>query len=278
MCSYDCNDYSKLTVRTGIANLTTANPNLDGTGIVVPILTSAGVNGMIVKSVVIKATQATETGMVRLFVIDTSGAIVTLVREIKIPTQPYLSATPTPAPVLPTAEIVLDEPIFLKTGYKLYASTQYAQTINVIAEGLDKSYPAELPTTCCNFKQTTEVTGNQQVDVANPNLDGSGTIVPIFTATGPNSGALIRSITISALASTHQGMVRLFVSPAGPPTYSLLSEVFVPESQQSSFEPSFKVKLYPNYNLEQNFVIGASTNNGDPFAITIEGQQWSYPI
>lgn len=61
-----CQDYSLLTANTGIGDIRNANPFLDGSGNTTTILT-AGANGTLIKSVIIKAAQATTTGMVRLF-------------------------------------------------------------------------------------------------------------------------------------------------------------------------------------------------------------------
>jgi len=61
------NDYSLLTANTGIVTISVANPNLNGTGTLVTLITGAE-NGTIVKSVIVKAAMPVTTGMVRLFV------------------------------------------------------------------------------------------------------------------------------------------------------------------------------------------------------------------
>jgi hypothetical protein len=276
-----CNDYSLLTARTGIAELSVANPNLDGSGTLVTVLTASGANGTIIRSIIIKATQATETGLVRLFVRNAAGTRTTLYKEVPIPTNPKLSATPTPAPILQMVEVDLKEPLTLETGARLLASTQFAQTFNIIAEGLDRAYPAVLPDTCCNFMQTKAVTGNGTVSTANTNLDGSGTIVDVFTApaaaTGSN-GSVIKTITLTAMQNTHPGMIRIFISPSGAPSWSLMTEVMIPETSQSGFQPAYKVIMKEDMHLEAEFKLGASTALGESFAVTIEGLSWDYPI
>ncbi|HYD22998.1 MAG TPA: hypothetical protein VEB40_16055 [Flavipsychrobacter sp.] len=277
----ECNDYSLLTAKTGIAALSVANPNLGGSGTLATVLTSSGTNGTIIKSIVIKATQATETGLVRLFIRNAAGTVTTLYKEVPIPTNPRLNSTPTPTPILQTIEVDLKEPLILENGGKLMASTQYAQTFNVIAEGLDWEYPAEVPSACCNFMQTKAAMGNGTVSTANTNLDGSGTITTVFTAPAAaagSNGSIIKMITISALQNTHPGMVRLFLSPAGGPTWSLMTEVMIPETSQSGFQPSYKVIIKEDFHLEAEFKIGASTHLGESFAVTVEALSWDYPI
>ena len=147
----ECNDYSLLTANTGVVKLTTGNPNRDGSGTVVTVLT-AGMNGTIVRSITIKAAQAVHTGMVGLF-IEKSGGTPRLYKEIQIPECPTLAAVPLPPPVLPLFEVKLMCELKLEAGMLLVASTQNTETINIIAEGLDWEYPHTLPDTCCNYIQ-----------------------------------------------------------------------------------------------------------------------------
>ena len=72
-------------------------------------------------------------------------------------------------------------------------------------------------------------------------------------------------------------MVRLFIDN-GSGTYSLLREIPVPQTEQSAYEPSYKHVLELNYNLQSSYKLGVSTQNGELFAVTVEGEQWSYPI
>jgi hypothetical protein len=177
-------------------------------------------------------------------------------------------------------EVDLREGLKLAPGAKLMASTQNAENINVIAEVLEWDYPGSLPSVCCNFKQVRAVLGNDTISTANVNLDGSGTITEIFTAPAAavGNGATIRSITISALQSTHENIIRLFISPSGTPDYTLWMEIYVPETTQSGFQPSYKQVLREDFTLEAEYIIGASTQLPESFAITIEGTSWSYPI
>ncbi|MBS1585721.1 MAG: hypothetical protein JSS82_09260 [Bacteroidetes bacterium] len=280
MASCDCNDYSLLTANTGIGTVSVANPGLDGSGTLVKILT-AGSNGTIIKSIIIKSVAPTTQGMVRLFIRNAAHTKTTLIREVPIPMYPVMATTPTPAPTWPMIEIDLVDEITLQASDELVASTQNAQTFNIIAEGLNWAYPGTLPGTCCNFKQETAVTGQGFVSTANTNLNGTGSITPVFAAaTGSASnGSLIESITITALQSTlANGMVRFFVSSDGGTTYTLMMEAVIPQSTQSAFEPSLKRVLPLNFNLAPDYLIGASTQLGEAFAISIEGTSWHYPI
>ncbi len=274
-----CQDYSLRTANTGIAAINTANSNLNGAGTVTTVFT-AGQSGAIIKSVTIKATGPVTTGMVRLFIQSPNPVGAFLYKEVQIPITPVLSNTPTPAPVLTVFETCLVGDLKLKAGYALAASTQVGDTFNIIVEGLDWEYPAQLPTDCCNFKQVTAVTGTGIVSTANPKLDGSGSITAVFTApSAPSSnGSLIRTVTIKALGSTSiNGMIRLFIKNPNS-SYVLMREIEVSQTEQSAYEPSYKNVIEINYHLQASFIIGVSTQNGEQFAITIEGEEWSYPI
>lgn len=273
--SCSSNDYSLATSKTGIAQISSANSNLDGSGNLTQVIL-AGNQGAIIKSVRIKAIIPVSQGMVRLFLKDTVSQTTVLYKEIPINTTPQLESTPTPTPILPTFELVLGGGLKLESGFALMASTQNAQTFNVIAETLEWDYPAQLPPVCCNFKQEAAITGLGVASIANTALDGTGTIAKIFSVSNPN-GAFVKHITIKALSSTNEGMVRLFVSPDGV-TYYLFREIMIPQTTQSSFEASYKQVLEENIYLEDGYELGASTELSQSFGITVEGVDWSYPI
>jgi len=274
----DCiQDYSLQTANTGISTINLANGNLDGSGNVTTVFT-AGLSGAIIKSVIIKATAPVVRGMVRLFI--DNGISKILYKEIQIPVSPTMQNTPTPTPVFLMFESKLIGQIKLQAGHKLSASTQVGDTFNIIVEGVDWDYPSPLPTDCCNFKQTTAVTGIGSLNIANSNTDGTGTIVTIFTAPSAlnSNGAQIKSVTIKATGSTRlNGMVRLFLG-ANANSFKLMCEIPIPESEQSAYEPSFKHVLDLDYYLQAGYLLGASTQNDDAFAVTVEGEEWSYPI
>lgn len=265
------NDYSLQTAHTGIVSISTANPNLDGSGALGTVITGSG-KGTLIKSVIIKATGAVTTGMVRLFV--GNGTTTSLYKEVPIQTTPQLASTPTPTPLLQNYEITLAGGLKLQNGDHLFASTQNSETFNVIAEGMDWQYPGTLPSTCCNFKQDTAENG---VGI----LSATDTIVPIYTApsSGTSNGSLIKSVTIKALQSTNDNnIIKLHLSSDGGTTYKLMREIVIPQTQQSGFEPSFKFVLDADFNLNAGYVLGASTHLPQGFALTVEAISWSYPI
>lgn len=274
-CSGESNTLAQYTANTAIAQLSSANSSLTGAGSV-PVLLAAA-SGTLIKSVTIKATEPVSLGMIRLFIGD--GVTYSLYKEVSVPVAPALSNTPTPTPVLQTFEIKLDGGLKLQPGMRLYAATQTANTFNVVAEGLDWSFPDPLPEgTCCNYYQENAATGIVTVSAANPNLDGTGTIGNLFQApAAPMRGAKIKSITIKALQSTNEGMIRIFVGDA-PANYRLLKEIYIPATTQSGFEPSYKQVVEMDYALEGTHHIGVSTQNAEAFAVTAEAVNWYYGI
>ena len=269
------NDYSLLLANTGLGTVTAANALLNGTGNVVTVFTSAGDNGSIIKTITIKALQQSLQGMVRLFIkTNDMTPKIALYREVPIPIQPQAASVPIPTPKYLMYETVLVGDLKLQSGYSLIASTQNAESFNVIVEGLDWNYPDPVPDVCCNFEQEDADTGIGTVTTANANMDGTGSVT-IFTANGSENGALIKNITIKALQSTHEGIVRLFVYDGT--TYYLMREILVPQTNQSGFEPSWKQVVAMNFNLAPGYIISATTDTTQSFALTTEATNWSYP-
>lgn len=122
------------TPNLGIAAISTANTNRDGTGTIGTVLT-AGASGSRIDAVMVKATGTTTAGMIRLFVHN--GTTAYLLNEI-----PVLANTP--SSTAPAWEVQLNGstmsqlfPIILPTGFSLRASTNNAETFNVLAVGGD---------------------------------------------------------------------------------------------------------------------------------------------
>lgn len=122
------------TPNLGIAAISTANTNRDGTGTIGTVLT-AGASGSRVDAVMLKATGTTTAGMIRLFVHN--GTTAYLLNEI-----PVLANTP--SSTAPAWEVQMNAstmsqlfPIILPTGFSLRASTNNAETFNVLAVGGD---------------------------------------------------------------------------------------------------------------------------------------------
>lgn len=122
------------TPNLGIAAISTANTNRDGTGTIGTVLT-AGASGSRIDAVMLKATGTTTAGMIRLFVHN--GTTAYLLNEI-----PVLANTP--SSTAPAWEVQMNAstmsqlfPVILPTGFSLRASTNNAETFNVLAVGGD---------------------------------------------------------------------------------------------------------------------------------------------
>lgn len=122
----------KYTANTGVAIMTTANANLDGTGTISRVLTSAGANGTIVKTITLKGVVSVTRGMVRLYINPTSTPW--LISEIEIPAVAQDA-------IQKTFALSLEVDFLLENGWSLEASTQNAESMTVTAEGLDISFP-----------------------------------------------------------------------------------------------------------------------------------------
>jgi len=126
---------SKYTANTAMATISTANTSLDGSGTIGAILTAAS-NGTVIQSITIKAQETTEAGMIRFFIYD--GTNTKLLREIPVPI-----VSPSATAISFYRRIDFSGQGFaLKNTWILKASTQRGQSFNIIAEGLDLTYPA----------------------------------------------------------------------------------------------------------------------------------------
>jgi hypothetical protein len=254
---------TQYTANTGMVVISTANSNLDGTGTLGTVLTAAS-NGTLVKRITVKAQGNVTQGMVRLFVYD--GTNTRLLEEILIP-----------AVTQGSTEMSFEQTIEcnyrLQATYVLKASTQNAETFNVIAEGLNWAYYAtSVRPESTNF---TANTGMSLISTANSNLDGTGTLGTVLTAANLK-GCRIESVTIKAIVNTSYGMVRLFISDGT--NKRLLTEVFVPAITKSSVASSFSAKVtLGNFELQPTYSLLASTQNAESFAIIAEGMDWQYP-
>lgn len=115
------------TVRTEMGQISTANTNRDGTGTIVSIFT-AGASGSKILSIEVKATVTTTAGMVRLFVND--GVNMRLWQEISI------SAITASGTVQSFYQRIAPD-LLLESGWSVQASTNNAETFNVIITGGD---------------------------------------------------------------------------------------------------------------------------------------------
>lgn len=115
------------TPKVGVAQISTANANRDGTGTLGTVIT-AGASGSRVDTVTVKATGTVTNGMVRLFVHD--GTNARLYTEV-----PVVATTPSAS--APTFETGIRLDLVLPVNYSLRASTEAAETFNIIAVGGD---------------------------------------------------------------------------------------------------------------------------------------------
>jgi len=124
---------SKYTANTGMQTASTANTNLDGSGTLTSAIVTGASNGTQIQSVSVKAQVSTTAGMVRLFLYD--GTNTKLLKEVPVPAV-------TKSATAHSFSRSVDLDFALKSGWSLKASTEKGESINVIAEGLDWTYPA----------------------------------------------------------------------------------------------------------------------------------------
>lgn len=126
------NERVKYTANTGTGLISTANANIDGTGTLVSIITGAS-NGTLVRTITCKGIVSTSRGMVRIFV-NNGSSTTGLLFEIEIP--PVTASS-----VDRSFSETIDLNFHLKSGYILKASTLNADSFQIVADGLDTTYP-----------------------------------------------------------------------------------------------------------------------------------------
>lgn len=118
----------------GLAQISAANTNRDGSGTIVDLCT-AGADGAYIERVEVHATVTTTAGVVRLY--EHNGSAYRLIDELLI-------AAVTPSATVAAfdgafAKISAIKPWYLPSGWKLAASTEKAETFNVRAVGAQLS-------------------------------------------------------------------------------------------------------------------------------------------
>lgn len=265
MC--ECNNYSMQTANTGIITLTVPDTSLDGSG--ATTLLTAGPNGGVLRSLIIKAKGQTSAGLVRVF--TTNQLNSALVDEIRIPTAPVIKPVRYPIPLasltqLPSTVVYKVYNLTLGPNDVVAVSSEYNVSLNVFAEGLDISYPGTKPDVCCNFREDYPVSGFLGINSSTP--------TGVFTAPATYNGTRIESITISALQSTAEDIVSLYMDDGGG--FQLFNEISIPQSVQSSSQPTFKIRIPMNYNLKTGYIIGASSLIGQSYSVDVRGNAWLY--
>lgn len=110
------------------------------------------------------------------------------------------------------------------------------------------------------------------INTANTALDGSGSITPLFMASGLN-GSMLQTIRIESNMAIQAGMIRIFLKsnvPLAP--WTLLKEVVVPETPLNDPPyPTYNVTLQINLEMASGWSIGVSTQINDTFLINAFG-------
>ncbi len=119
----------------GLAEIDTANANLNGTGAIEEVVDGQS-DGIRIDQIEVKAREATTAGMVRLFLSFDSGVTWTLWREV-----PVADVTPSGTiqafrGVLDLTTVLNDPPLNLPDAtVRLGAATENAEEFNVYARG-----------------------------------------------------------------------------------------------------------------------------------------------
>lgn len=116
------------TPQSGAVVISTANPNRDGTGTIGTVLT-AGTSGSRIDALDIQAVGTTTAGMVRLFLHNGTAAFLLA----EIPVQANTPSATAPAwSVQVNSNNNMNFPLIMATGFSLRASTEKAESFNVI--------------------------------------------------------------------------------------------------------------------------------------------------
>lgn len=247
---------TQYTANTGFTTITTANTNLDGSGTLGTVLT-AGSNGTLIKTITVTSNGDCTQGMVRLFIYD--GSNTRLFKEIEV-------VATDASNVNPRFEVHLSTDFTLKAGYILKASTENAESFNVIAEGLDWTYYATSVRT-----DTTQYTAN--TGMCTLTTQGVGVIV----LTAGSNGCSVESITIKAMESPNNGLVAIYLTDGT--NSALYADIKVEAVLKSSIASSYEhTYVFENdFELKAGYSIAMVTRANQLFRVTAEGLNWAYP-
>lgn len=116
---------------------------------------------------------------------------------------------------------------------------------------------------------------NHDGKLDNANLDGTGAIVDILTSS--NNGTTLESIFVKGKGNTTEGMIRLFISNDGGVTYFLFTEIRIPANTQTAIVPStINFTQYYSLILQTGFILAASTQKTELFAVAMNSTDWRY--
>jgi hypothetical protein len=121
---------------------------------------------------------------------------------------------------------------------------------------------------CTNYNA---ISNAVKIDTANPNRDGTGTIITLISG-GSNYGTSIQQVVIQSIDdTTTAGMIRFFIKTDST-NWRLLRETPVPEILSNGIIPTYSsVISFNNIILEAGQEIGVSTQNSENFIVTIFG-------
>ena len=121
-----------LTPIIGMAEISTANTALDGSGTLGTVVTG-GTNGTRITRITIQATATTTAGVIRLFIADNAGTPnIRLWREVLVPA---ITPSTTVLAFISTISLTGEAAVHLPASYTLRASTHNAEAFNIFAEG-----------------------------------------------------------------------------------------------------------------------------------------------
>ena len=248
---------TQYTANTGLATISTANANLDGTGSITNLILPNLIPGLQIKTISIKATGNTTHGMIRVFVSDVTTN--RLLQEIDVPAV-------TSSSIDPTFETTVNLDYDLDSNHWLKVSTQNAESFNVIAEGMDWDYYASSVRT--DTTKYTAVTGMATISAAS-------TKVLLLTA-GLN-GCSVESITVKATESPVDGIISLYIYNGS--TYYLFKEIKVTAVTKSSIAESYEYTMVfeNDFELQSGYSLYVATMQAQLFRVTAEGLNWEYP-
>jgi hypothetical protein len=163
----------------------------------------------------------------------------------------------------------------LQAGDILQVTTEVSQPFNIIVEGMDFSYYATYREDTVYY---TVNTGNGIINIANSNLNGTGTMGLILTASDIKLGCTISSIIIKGQQTTNPDIVRFFLQDNIGGNAILFAEVPIPAVSAEATTTSFaKQVLWGGViNIQAGFELKASTNQGQTYSIIASGMDWNY--
>lgn len=243
---------------TSGAIVSVANPNLNGTGTFVNVISSPGasITGTKVHSIFIKAIESTSQGVIRLFI--DNGSVKNLLEEILVPAI-------TQSGVVKSFEYLVSREIYLDPGYSILATTQVADSFVVLANA--ENWKSCECTSSNNPIRSYAKTGVTLISEANGSLNGSGTLGTVLTSPtgGSIGGTQVNAVEIKATGSTSQGMIRLFIYDGT--TKFLVTEIPIPSNSQTNTVPAFRTLCYLGIYLSPGYSLMASTEENDEFNI-----------